>query len=136
LVIKYVCIQDNPKVTVRDFKQVLQDGFDRHGIATEVATGQRLEECEYVLTYTALRSWDFKTYISHAELRLERSHRQIAYAEYHLKGKGGLALNKWGGTREKIDPVIDELLAQYKRDPNAAPPIVPPTSNDANATSH
>jgi hypothetical protein len=127
--IGYVCIEDNPKVTVEDFQRVLRDGFDRHGIASEVATGQRLDECEYILTYTALRSWDFTTYISHAELRLERAGRQIAYAEYHLKGKGGLSLNKWGDTREKIDPLIDELLEQYVFDPNAAPPVVPPRAD-------
>lgn len=50
------------------------------------------------------------TYLSHAELRIEKNGRQIAYAEYHLVGKGGLSLAKWASTKEKISPVIDELL--------------------------
>ena len=95
---------------VNDFIPVLRDGFDRHGIATEVYSGQKPEKCEYILTYTALRSWDFSPYLSHAELRIEKDGRQIAYAEYHLKGKGGLSLTKWASTREKMDPVIDELF--------------------------
>jgi len=107
-----VCILENKKVIVSDFVQVLRDGFDRHGIATEVFSGNVPSDCEYVLTYTALRSWDLAPYLSHAELRIEKGGRQIAYAEYHLKGKGGLSLTKWAGTKEKMDPVIDQLLGQ------------------------
>jgi hypothetical protein len=110
LAIKHVCIQENPKVLVRDFVPVVRDGLDRHGISTEVYSGTKPANCEYVLTYTALRSWDFAPYLSHAELRLERDGRQVAYAEYHLVGKGGFSLMKWQGTKAKIDPVIDELL--------------------------
>ena len=110
LAIKHVCIQENPKVIVRDFVPVVRDGLDRHGISTEVYSGTKPANCEYVLTYTALRSWDFAPYLSHAELRLERDGRQVAYAEYHLVGKGGFSLMKWQGTKAKIDPVIDELL--------------------------
>jgi hypothetical protein len=114
LEIQRVCIQDNPRVQVSDFVTVLRDGFDRHGIATEVISGTPGPKCNAVLTYTALRSWDVGTYLSHAELRLERDGRQLAYAEYHLRGKGGYSLMKWQGTKTKMDPVIDELLKDYK----------------------
>lgn len=112
--LEHACIQENPRVQVSDFVTVVRDGFDRHGISTEVISGNPPANCEYLLTYTALRSWDFSPYLSHAELRIEREGRQIAYAEYHLRGKGGLALNKWAGTRSKMDPVIDELLGGYR----------------------
>ena len=105
-----VCIVRNPQVTVSDFISVLQDGFNRHNVATTVVEQNQANTCDVTLTYTALRSWDFKTYISHAELRLWRAGRQIGSADYHLKGKGGFALTKWGSTKEKIDPVIDQLL--------------------------
>jgi len=111
--LKHVCIQDNPKVVVADFVTVLRDGFDRHGISTEVFSGSTPERCEYILTYTALQSWDVSTYLSYAELRLESKGRKIASAEYRLRGKGGLSLMKWQGTKEKMDPVIDELLKAY-----------------------
>jgi hypothetical protein len=111
LVIKHVCIQENPKVWVSDFLPVLKNGFSRHGIATTSYSGTtKPAGCEYVLSYTALQSWDFTPYLSHAELWLEKDGRQIAYAEYHLIGKGGLSLMKWEGTKAKMDPVIDELL--------------------------
>jgi hypothetical protein len=110
-----VCIQNNPRVAVSDFVSVLRDGFDRHGIATEVISGAPAERCDAVLTYTAQKSWDMAPYLSVAEIRLERDGRQLAYAEYHLRGKGGLSLAKWEGTKSKIDPVIDELLKGYKQ---------------------
>lgn len=52
-----------------------------------------------------------KPYLSHAELQLHRAGQQVASAEYHLRGKGGFSLTKWAGTKSKMDPVIDELLA-------------------------
>ncbi|GGX76995.1 hypothetical protein GCM10007160_00180 [Litchfieldella qijiaojingensis] len=107
----HICIQDNPKVIVSDFVPVVRDRFYWHGVSSEVFSGSIPEQCQYVLTYTALRSWDFATYLSHAELRIEHDGRQIAYAEYHLRGKGGFSLNKWGSTKSKMDPVIDELLS-------------------------
>ena len=107
----HVCIQHNSRVEVDDFVDVLQHGFERHGIGTEVYYGNRPRRCEYMLTYTALRSWDLKPYLSHAELHLHRGTTQIASAEFHLRGKGGFSLTKWAGTQSKMDPVIDELLA-------------------------
>jgi len=113
--IVYVCVQDNPKVIVSDFVPVVRAGFDRHGISTEVFSGSLPEKCEYVLTYTALRSWDMAPYLSHAELWLDRRGRRVASAEYHLNSKGGFSLMKWQGTQTKMDPVIDELLGGAPR---------------------
>ena len=112
--VEHVCIQENQKVIVGDFLGVVRDGFDRHGISTEVFYDNKPEHCNFVLTYTALQSWDFATYLAHAELRLEKNGKKVAYAEYHLRGKGGLSLMKWQGTKTKINPVMDELLEEYK----------------------
>ena len=109
----HVCIQENPKVEVSDFIQVIRNGFHRHGIETEVFSGSKPDGCEYVLTYTALRSWDLTPYLSEAELWLQKEGRQVAYAEYRLRGKGGFSLMKFQGTKAKMDPVIDELLKAY-----------------------
>jgi hypothetical protein len=106
-----VCIQENPQVLVTDFVPVVEAGFARHGIETELFSGPKPEHCQYVLIYSALKSWDFVTYLSKAELRLERRGTQIAYAEYRLRGAGGVAPIKFAGTKAKMDPVIDELLA-------------------------
>ncbi len=110
--ISKVCIEKNPKVIVPQFLEILRSGFERHNIATKVYSGNLPETCKAILSYTALRSWDFSTYLSHAELWL-RDHRgeQIGYAKYHLNAGGGFSLTKWSSAESKMNPVIDELLA-------------------------
>jgi hypothetical protein len=110
--ISHVLIRNNPKVIVEGFVDVMRDGFDRHGISSEIVPEDaKVKPGDYVVTYTALRSWDMAPYLSHAEIRIEESNRQVAYAEYHLKGKGGFSMMKWQGVEKKMSPVMDELLA-------------------------
>lgn len=111
---KRVCIHTNPAVRVSDFVMVMQDGFQRHGIAAEVYDGEPPASCTYRVDYTALRSWDFKPYLSHAEIRITDHGRLVASATYHLNGKGGLDMGKWKGTKAKIGPVMDRLLANFQ----------------------
>lgn len=107
-----ICIEENPKVIVVDFLPVIRDRFEYHGINTQVYDSPDPKKCEYILTYTALKTWDLGTYMHHAELRLEKNGRKVASAEYHLNAKGGLSLMKWQGTKTKLDPVVDELLGK------------------------
>jgi len=108
-----VCIQKNPEVSVPNFLNVVENGFARHGISTEVYSGKVPDSCEYILTYVAFRTFDVAPFLSHAEISLKRAGKRIAYAEYHLKGKGGFSLVKWKSVKSKMDPVIDELLKEY-----------------------
>ena len=110
LKLKHVAIRENPKVIVTDFLPVLKDGFSRHGISTEVIPPEAPANQKYIVTYTALRSWDFAPFLSHAEIRIEKDSNPVAYAEYHLRGKGGYSMLKWQGVKTKMDPVIDQLL--------------------------
>ncbi len=111
LKIRKTCIEDC-KDTCFDGEMmgVIRDGFERNGIATQIYTGSLPTECEYHLSVMCERTWDMAMYLHHAELRLYRAQAQIGYAEYHLTGKGGLALTKFGSTKSKMDPIIDELL--------------------------
>lgn len=108
-----VCIEDNPKVIVDGFVEAVTDVFHEHSITTEVYSGAIPAHCEYRMTYTALRSWDFTPYLSHAELTMFKGNEKVAYAEYHLTGKGGFDFSKWDSVRSKMTPVVEELLSQY-----------------------
>ncbi len=115
LSISIICIKNNPKVIVPGFLSVVRNGFEDHGITTVMLDDTKKEKCEAILTYTALQSWDITTYLSHAELRLEdRGGKRLAYAEYHLVGKGGFSLTKWASVKSKMEPVIKELLTGKK----------------------
>jgi hypothetical protein len=110
----HVCIEENPKVIVVDFVSTLEEAFEQHLITTELYRGVKPSHCEFNLTYTALRSWDITPYLSHAELRLYRGAQRVGYADYHLRGKGGLSLMKWASVESKMMPVVEKLLAQYQ----------------------
>ena len=117
--IEHVCIRDNPKVQIEDFITVLQSGFQRHSISSEVFSDPPPQRCEFLLNYTARRSWDIVPYMSLAELSIFSDGRQIASAHYHLRGKGGLSLTKFQGTKAKLDPLIDQLLASNAQAPKS-----------------
>jgi hypothetical protein len=111
--LSHVCIENNKEVIVKDFLGVVENGFQDRSISTEVYSGEIPKHCKYVLKYTALQSWDMALYLSHAELSLFKDSSRIAYAEYHLRGKGGFSLVKWASVESKMKPVINKLLAQY-----------------------
>ena len=113
LQVRHVCIQENPAVIIDGFVEYLQDDFERHGITTEVIGTQRPRHCEYVLSYTARRSWDIAAYMSTASVSLTRNGRSVASVNWRLKGKGGMSLTKFKGTESKLDDIIDQLLAGY-----------------------
>jgi hypothetical protein len=134
--IDHICIQENPRVQVGDFISVMQEGFQKHGITSQLFKENAPPKCRYTATYTARRTWDMAMYMPDAQIDILRDGRQIASANYHLKGKGGLALNKWASTRSKILPVIDQLLAQVEPssrvatavpEESASAPMVMPT---------
>ena len=126
--IEHVCIEQNARVTVGDFVSVMQEGFQHHGITSSVVAPPA--NCKYTSTYTARRTWDITTYLSEAQIDIQRDGRTIATANYHLRGKGGLTLTKFAGTRSKILPVMDQLLAQVARpQPNSAREYVAPPSD-------
>jgi hypothetical protein len=128
--IQHICIQDNPRVQVGDFVSVMQEGFQKHAITSQLVNTNAAGKCEYTSTYTATRTWDMAMYMTDAQIDILRDGRQIAFANYHLKGGGGLSLNKWANTRTKILPVIDEMLAllpvsdQFVTVSATAPPLI------------
>ena len=107
-----ICIEENPKVIVKDFVSVVRNRIEYHDIQTQMYRHRAPTECEFTMRYTALQNWDMATYLHHAELYLRYDGRTVAKAEYHLNGKGGLSMMKWQSTKTKMDPVVDELLGR------------------------
>lgn len=109
-----VCIEKNPRVIRSDFLPVLERGFQNHGISTVVFTTDKPDNCELVVTYTATQTWDMAMVLADAEIWIHKSGKQVAYGNYHLRGKGGFSLMKWQGSEKKILPLLDQLLIEYE----------------------
>ena len=113
--ILHICIQSNPKVIVGDFIPVVEDVFQNHKITTEIYYNDMPNTCKINLTYTALQSWDFTLYLSHAEIRVYKEKQKIGYAEFHeVAGGMSLSFNKWASVKDKMTPVLNDLLIEYK----------------------
>ena len=114
--IDHVCIKENSKVIVPRFTDMLQEGFIKHGIKTDVYTTVP-ESCKYSLQYTATQKWDFTTFLNDAHLKLYEGPRLIASADRDapsgIFGGGGINPSKWKSDRSKIFPLIDEMLKNF-----------------------
>ncbi|WP_392886292.1 Sbal_3080 family lipoprotein [Pseudomonas migulae] len=112
--ITQLCIEENPKVVVGDFVDGLQTLLRKHNIESRLYAAPVPSSCEYRLTYTAIRSWDFSAYLSDASVRLYKGDQQIGFGQYHLTGEGGFDPSKIASVEEKMAPVIGQLLGQNK----------------------
>lgn len=73
---------------------------------------------DYVLTYSALQSWDFVTYLSHADVMIFKDDALVASGTYHHRGGSfSPAPVKWFSTESKMTPVFDELFENYSATP-------------------
>lgn len=111
--IQAICIAHNPKVIIKDFDNTIERSFARYNISSRTLKSEsELSNCDTVLHYTALRSWDFVPYMTFAQFNLIKNGQQISESSFRLKGNGGLALNKWRSTESKINELVDQLLGK------------------------
>lgn len=109
--LQQVCVIDNPQVTVPGFNESIIQAFSKHNVQAKLYPfNSKPQLCQTVMRYTALRSWDVVTYLSYAKFTLERDGRILSEAEFRLKGKGGMALNKWRSTDKKVQELVDQLM--------------------------
>ncbi|MCP4369131.1 MAG: hypothetical protein GY797_13610, partial [Deltaproteobacteria bacterium] len=116
-----ICVCNNPKVSV-DFLQSLKAEFLNYGIIlrTFKNTGfedeypkEIVEQCEYIMTYTAKYTWDLAVYCWYFELHLYQGEVEVANAVFELEGMGGFDMTKFNPTETKIRKLLKEFLVNY-----------------------
>ena len=117
--VKDIKLIENPKVIVDDFVPVMEKYFSQHGIGLKhFAESARVGENEYVIRYSAKRSWMVVPYLSDAHVKVYKGDMIVAECKYHLIGRSiCLSLYKWQGVETKMQPVFDELLKNYRNRP-------------------
>jgi hypothetical protein len=111
----HACIEKNPAVKMSGFLPMIEKRFADHGIATETYLERPPESCEYTVSYVAHWNWDIGYYLTDAEIVARRGGEVVGRGVYHLRNKGGLDLGKYASAESKINPVIDQMLAEFKR---------------------
>lgn len=108
-----LCVEDNPKVTVPEFNDYLENAFQRHQIKTKFYDKNHLpESCDYKLNYVAYRSWDLAMYLSQIKLDLFKGDEQVAEVDWK---QGSGAINKWRNSEGKVFDAVDQLLGEPKQ---------------------
>ena len=67
------------------------------------------EGCDYTVKYAAVRGWDMAFYLKAASVTMFQDKKKVAGFGYLLDGP----FSKFGSVQSKIDPRMDEMLAQY-----------------------
>jgi hypothetical protein len=107
--IAVLCVQENPQVLMQAFHGELAAQIEAKGIKTRTYKGAAPAECRHRMEYSANWRWDFAMYLFYANLTVWEADRMVGQAVYDAR-LGGLNLNKFGGTAEKIRPLLDELF--------------------------
>ena len=110
--ISEICILENPKVIISDFLPVVQEGISRHGLRSRVYR-ELPSRCVHVLVYVAYQKWDFT--LSEASIKLYQGKKLVGTLSYGTPtgAFGGANPAKWKSTKEKLDPLLDELFKYY-----------------------
>lgn len=119
-----VCIETNYRVTVRAMPRALEDAFRRNDIKTEFRDASELDDCPYVLRYTAHRWWNILPYTSRIELEL--FHESVAIGSARFRA-GEATFTKFARTYQKTEPLVDRMLA---RPPGPQQRTYPPSIRD------
>ncbi len=110
---RLVCIEENPDVLVGEMLPLVQKGLERHGIKTmNYSRGAMPKGCDYTLWYTVSQRWDMVLYIYDAEIKLR--HKGVNIASVYYRNGDYLNVGKWASTKSQIDPLMDELLADFE----------------------
>lgn len=108
--INNVCIEINPAVQVDDFLSALQSAFYLNGVKSETYFGTRPQYCEYVVKYTARRSWDVVPYLAYFNIVVEKDNVAVAYGEWKIKFMGRFSLAKWKDSSTLVHPIVKRML--------------------------
>ncbi len=106
-----VCIQNNPKVIVKDFLPAVINEFQSRGIETYVYDGHiPPDDCNYIMTYTARRAWDMTLFMHTADIYINNTKGELV-AKAHYDCGSGLNMNKYKSTETKVNMMMQDLFS-------------------------
>ena len=75
--ISHISIKHNPKVQVDGFIELVDKKLNERGISTTTYDPGSPAPSDYILSYTARRTWDIVTYLSLADIFIEKKGQDI-----------------------------------------------------------
>jgi hypothetical protein len=112
--IRKVYVLENDEVLMEGLLGELLQQIRDNGIDAETYTGRRPVDAKHHVTYTANWAWDMAMYLTYFHITLYEGDRVIGEADYDAK-HGGANMGKFGKTKEKIRPLLQELFENVSR---------------------
>jgi hypothetical protein len=112
--IRKVYVLENDKVLMEGFLGELLKQIRDNGIDAETYTGRRAVDAKHHVTYTANWAWDMAMYLTYFHITLYEGDRVLGEAEYDAQ-HGGANMSKFGKTKDKIRPLLQELFGNVSR---------------------
>lgn len=109
-----VYVRYNDKVHMEGINDELVWQFENLGFNAELFKGDAPQDAVHTFNYTANWAWDMAMYLVYFRGTLYEDGRLLGEVEYDAKMGGG-NMNKFGKTREKIEPLMLEMLQNVER---------------------
>lgn len=106
-----ICVIRDPRV-FDEFLPTYKAALERKGFSVQLLEpGSAVGSCPLTSTYTALRSWDFVTYMSHAIITVYRDGAKAGEALYDAPKAGfAMTFRIYESTDSKIATMVDQLF--------------------------
>lgn len=114
--IKSICIENNPKVKINRFQEMLINRLESYRIQTQVFNfPYKPVRCEFTLNYDAIEDYDSGFFIRDATLKLyNQAGQRIGLSEYRVY-RESVDVTKHQENKIKINRLVDGLLTPKKK---------------------
>ena len=112
--IQTIAIQKNQKVLMDGFHPELVSQIEQLGFAVESYDRMPPESTPFHLVYTANWQWDMAMYLTYFQAIVMKDGKKIGEAEYDAR-RGSGRMDKFGGTADKIRPLLIDLFNEVDR---------------------
>lgn len=121
--IQKIYVQHNPKVLMKGFHDELVKQLEVLGFQVETFSGERPKDARVFILYTANWNWDLAMYLTYFEASLLDNGVLLGRVEYDSR-RGGGRMDKFGGTADKIRPLLIELFQGVERVSPVSAPVM------------
>ena len=104
----------NDRVHMEGMNEELIELFKSMGFNAELYRNSAPDEAVHTFTYTANWTWDMAMYLSYFRGTLYEQGRVLGEIEYDARS-GGSNMSKFGRSSNKIQPLLQDMLANARK---------------------
>ena len=109
--IQELCLRENPEIAQAAFEPALIRQIESRGVVVRsIGPREGWGECQHLATYTARWQWDIALYLSFVDITVSRRDGNVVGRANYNTTQGGLNLDKFGKTEDKLAVLVARLF--------------------------